>query len=258
MEGAVRVFAGEFSQSSLVVPSPDPGSPGWVVTPGGAWCRQMYVAGALTEISENADMIRCRVADPTGAFDVVCGGRNAQLAQILKTIPVPSFVAIQGTAQMYQRNGTSIVSVRPEQVLVIDRASRDQLLLITAEYSLRRLEGMRLAIREAGPGDDRMLRAARHYSLTPARILDLVSMAEGAIQGIRPQEPQSSPMQADVRPVVMDLIQSSGGPRGMAVEEIIETLATQGIRKEDVLAALESLITDDECYQPQKGYVKPL
>ena len=48
------------------------------------------------------------------------------------------------------------------------------------------------------------------------------------------------------------------GPRGIAVEDIIDTMALRGILKEDVLAALESLIHDDECYQPQKGYVKLL
>jgi hypothetical protein len=32
----------------------------------------------------------------------------------------------------------------------------------------------------------------------------------------------------------------------------------RAISREAVLAAIESLIVEDECYQPQKGFVKPL
>jgi uncharacterized protein len=262
MEGAARVFAGEFYQSALFVPPADPGTPGWVVTPGGAWCRQMFIAGALTEAVEGGDMLRCRLADPTGAFDVVAGGRNTVPAQTLRKIPVPSFVAISGSAQMYQKNGKLLLSVRPEHVQVIERDCRDQLLLITAEYTLRRLDGLRNAV--GGTCTDERIRRTIHYYATDlAKILDLVRMVEGAVQSVRPQvsppaEGQSTAGQPDVRGVVMELMQNAGGPRGIAVDEILETLSMKGVRKEDVLTALESLIHDDECYQPQKGYVKPL
>ncbi|MDD1686862.1 hypothetical protein [Methanoregula sp.] len=258
MEGAVRVFAGEFSRSSLFVPSPDPGTPGWVVTPGGAWCRQVYISGALTEITESGDMIRCRMADPTGAFDVVCNGRNAQLVLSLQKIPVPSFVAVQGTAQMYQRNGNCILSIRPETVQAIDRPYRDRLFLITAEYTLRRLELVHQAVTGTCT-DEQILRAARHYSPDIACIREMTGMVEGVVQGVRPQEPLAPPPgQEEMRQIVMELVQSTAGPRGIAVEELIDTLASKGMKKEDVLAAVESLIMDDECYQPQKGYVKLL
>lgn len=257
MEGASRVFAGEFAQSTLVVPSGDAGSPGWIVTPGGAWCRQMYIAGALTETAETGDLLRCRVADPTGAFDVVAGGRNAVLAQNFRKIPVPSFVAIGGNAQMYQKNGTRFLSVRPEHVQVIDRAGRDHLLLITAEYTLRRLEALHGAV--AGTcTDDRILRAAGHYAMTVPRILELAGMVEDAVLSVRPQEQASSKEQPDVRTLVVELMRDAAGPRGIAVEDILSAMELRGIRKDDVLSAIGSLVQDDECYQPQKGYVKLL
>jgi len=257
MEGSTRVFAGEFYQSTLVVPPAEPGTPGWVVTPGGAWCCRMYIAGALTETVEAGDLLRCRVADPTGAFDIVSGGRNAALTRVFRNIPVPSFVAITGYAQAYQKNGGVILSVRPEHVQVIDRACRDTLLLNTAEHSLWRLGQLRDAV-DGTCTDDRLLRTVSHYAVTLPKILELVHMVEGAVESVRPQGPQATGEQTDTRSVVMELMESAAGPRGIAVEEIIETLALRGIRKEDVLVALESLITDDECYQPQKGYVKPL
>lgn len=257
MEGAVRVFAGEFCQSTLVIPSADPGTPAAVVTPSGALCRRMYIAGALTELVETGDMLRCRIADPTGAFDVIAGGRNAVFARSLRKIPVPSFVTITGYAQRYQKNGKAVLSVRPEDIQAVDRACRDQILLVTAEYTLQRLEHLQGALEKTST-DDRVLQVIRHYAFSPAKILELVHLVEGVVQNIRPQEPQPPAGQTEVRAVVIDLMKDRAGPRGIAVEEIMETLAVRGIRKEEVLAALESLIVDDECYQPQKGYVKLL
>lgn len=258
MEGSVRVFAGEFSQSTLVIPSDDSGSPGWVVSPGGAFCRQIYLAGALTEVSESGGMLRCRVADPTGAFEIVSSGKNAPLVQAVENIPVPSFVAVSGSAQMYQKNSRYYRSVRMEQVMVIDRAMRDQILLTTAEYSLCRLEHLRSAL--AGEcTDEQMKKVISHYMPTVQSIGELARMVEGAVQSTRSQEPESPmPDIEGIRLAVCKFLQEVKGPRGISVEEILADLVLKGSRKEDVLSAIEALIVDDECYQPQKGYIKLL
>jgi len=256
MEGAARVFAGEFARSTLTEPSGDAGTPGWVVTPGGAYCRQVFVAGVLTEVGEAGEMLRCRIADPTGAFDVV-SWRPGAFNKSLQEIPIPSFVAVTGLAQMYQKNKHYTLTIRPEQVLPIDRATRDQLLLSTAEYTLRRLEEMRRAV--LGDSTDVQIgRAVRHYSVTLPMIRELLQMVEGAVQGIRPPEPAPAIDQAGLLNEVRELIKKAPGPHGIAVEEVISALAVNGIRNEDVLGALESLIVDDECYQPRKGFVRLL
>ena len=91
MEGAARVFAGDFSGSTLSVQADNEQSAAFVVTPCGIWCRVVYLSGAITEITETGDMLRCRLADPTGAFNLVIGGRNSPLAEQFRKIPVPSF-----------------------------------------------------------------------------------------------------------------------------------------------------------------------
>jgi hypothetical protein len=53
-------------------------------------------------------------------------------------------------------------------------------------------------------------------------------------------------------------MQEGSGPRGIAVEDVISRAEQKGIGREAVLSALDSLVRDDECYQPQKGFVKPL
>ena len=112
----------------------------WVVTPGGAWCRSLYLCGALTEVTEVTDVLFCRLADPTGAFDLVTGGRRGAVAEHSRAIPVPSFVAVTGIAQLYKKNGSWAVSVRPEYVRVIDKATRNRWIVTAADMTLARIE----------------------------------------------------------------------------------------------------------------------
>jgi len=256
MEGSARVFAGEFGSSTLSVQDDDPGNPAWVVTPGGAWCRSMFLSGALTEVSESGDMVHTRLADPTGAFDLVIGGRHTPLAETICTIPVPSFVTISGRAQMYVKKGIISVSVRPEHIRIVDRQVRDQWVLVTAKSTLARLNLINLAMLGSCT-DSRILTAIRHYSITREGIRKLALMIEGAVQTVR-SAPCEIPARPDIRMTVMELMAAGDTPGGVAVEEIIRLAMENCISREEVLAAIESLITDDECYQPRKGFVKPL
>jgi len=256
MEGAVRLFAGEFNQATLSIPGEDDKSAAWVVTPSGARFRQVFLAGALTEVNDDGDMVYARLADPTGGFDLACGGKLSPVAESIKTILLPSFISVSGRAQIWRKNDRIILSVRPEYVRQIDRATRDQWVLTTAQATLRRLESARAAIRGESPVEMLDI-AVRHYGLTPARLEELAAMAEGAVTGVKPAETGTAP-QPDARNLIMELLKTNGGPRGMAVQEIIDTLAGEGVFQDIVLKTVESLIVEDECYQPQKGYIRLL
>jgi hypothetical protein len=259
MEGAVRVFAGDFSGSTLSVQADDGQSAAWVVTPGAGWCRLVYLAGVITEVTEAGDMLRCRLADPTGAFNLVIGGRNSPLAEQFRKISIPSFVTVTGRAQLYHRNDAVDLTIRPVHVVVVDRSIRDQWTLATAEATLGRLEQVHLA-RQGRCMDDHILTAHRHYAHNTEQLQALADMIGSAVQSIKPPESTEpiAPIPSDVREQVMEIMKCSSSPRGIAIEEIISQAGKQGIVKAEVLSAIESLIVEDECYQPQKGFVKPL
>jgi hypothetical protein len=216
----------------------------------------MFLSGALTEVAERGDMVYTRIADPTGVFDLVIGGRNTALAETFRKLPVPSFVTVTGRAQMYLKKGEQVLSVRPDNVRVVDRQVRDQWVLATAKSTLERLHRMNLAL-QGRCADERILAAVRHYSITKTRLRELALMVESAVQTVRPPGSES-PAPPDVRTLVLDLITAESGPQGIAIEEIITMAAMRGVLQEAVLGAIESLIIDDECYQPRKGFVKPL
>lgn len=258
MEGAARVLAGEFARSTLTIADKGQDAPEWVVTPGGAWCRRMYLAGALTEVSSRGDLCCCRVADPTGVFDLTLGGRNGGLVQAIEEISIPSFVAVTGTARLFQKNGVVSLTVRPEEVRVIDRAERDRILITTAEYTLRRLDAFANVL--AGTiQDERTNVVIDHYAITAPDLLDLAAMVGEAVESIRPAPPAG--MANDLQQVcaqARDIIAQASGPRGIAIDDVIAILNRDGIPQETVLAALDTLVREDECYQPQKGYLRLL
>ncbi|MDD1685297.1 MAG: hypothetical protein LUQ19_05340 [Methanoregula sp.] len=256
MEGAVRLFAGEFNRSTLTVPDGDGKSAAWVVTPSGAYCRQVFLAGALVEAYEKGGMIHARVADPTGGFDLACGGEKASPAELVLKIPLPSFVSVSGRAQLFRSGGNTIVTVHPDYVQVIDRTIRDQWVITTAKATLARLCEMHAALNGACT-DSRVLCAFSHYSPAAGDLDGLADMVAGALKSVRTQQCVAA-AQADPREVVLEYIHATGDPCGVAVEAIIEMARAKAISENAVLAVIESLVMDDECYQPQKGYIKLL
>ena len=261
MEGASRVFGGEYECATLAVPARDPTSPAWIVTPGGAWCRLVFLAGALTEVTDNGDVIRCRLADPTGAFDLVISSRRSTVADTLLEIPVPAFVTVSGTAQSYQRNDALVVSVRPDHVQLADRKTRDAWILETAHQTIARLEQL-LAALNGTNSDERALVTIRHYALTKEHLADQVTMIERAVQCAAAAVPEAAggtdAAGGNAQGIVMEILRAENRPRGIAVEEVLKQAEARGVSSDLALAAIRALIEDDECYQPQKGYIRLL
>jgi hypothetical protein len=165
-------------------------------------------------------------------------------------------VTVTGRTQMYRKGDTPVISIRPDHIQGINRLVRDQWVLMTAEATLGRLEQLHGAMKGLCH-DDRTMVAFRHYAITTAQIEELASMVKNAIQSVRDPRTVINP-DVDIHGLVMEIIRENREPRGIAVEEVIEIAGLRGISQQAVLTAIETLIVDDECYQPQKGHVKPL
>jgi hypothetical protein len=157
---------------------------------------------------------------------------------------------------MYVKNERVELSIRPDHVQIVNRQVRDQWVLTTAKSTLGRIHEMDLALLGKHT-DERMLIPVRHYSLTKTRLKELVLMVEDAIKKVCLYESEA-PKQSDIRAMVIGFLDLGSGPRGIAVADIIEQAGKTGISQETVIATIETLILEDECYQPQKGFVKLL
>ena len=211
MEGAVRLFAGEFNQSTLTVPGEEDKSAAWVVSPSGGYCRQVFLAGALVEVQEQGDMLSARLADPTGGFDLVCGGNNTALVESIQKIPLPSFMSVSGQARLYWRVGKPVLTIRPERIQIIDRQTRDQWIITTARATVLRLKMMQEALKGTCT-DGRILQAYSHYSLTRKDLCELAELVAGALANIRPAQETGPVLQVNPREIIMEYIRTNSGP----------------------------------------------
>ena len=157
-EVAYRLFAAEYDDADLEhSESDEERAPNYVVTPTGARVNRLFAVGVLTQIESVAeDVLRARVADPTGAFVVYAGQYQPEAVAFLEDAEPPAFVAVTGKARTFRPDDADRVytSVRPESVTEVDRATRDRWVVRTAEHTLDRVATMAEALERPERGDD--------------------------------------------------------------------------------------------------------
>jgi RPA family protein len=146
-EVARRVFADELRSSNYSFRDGDDQyqyAPQYLLTPTGARCNRVFLAGTLTErddIGGDTEYWRGRVVDPTGSVLIYAGQYQPEAASILAGIEPPAFVAVVGKPSLYQtEDGNMIVSVRAEAIRTIDQQTRSLWIMDAAKRTLERLK----------------------------------------------------------------------------------------------------------------------
>ena len=84
----------------------------------------LFIIGVLTDvekISEEGELIRAHISDPTGVFTLYSGQYQKDVTDTLSKIEVPAFVAVIGKARTYSpEEGTIYVSIRPEKIMEVN------------------------------------------------------------------------------------------------------------------------------------------
>ena len=148
---AWRVFAGEFNDSNVEIKGEGEMTPSFVVTPLGAKVNRLFIIGVLTDvenISQEGDMIRAHISDPTGVFTLYSGQYQKEVTEAISNIDVPTFVAVIGKARTYSpEEGTLFVSIRPEKILEVSADIRDKWIFETCKNTKNRIEAVMEAMK---------------------------------------------------------------------------------------------------------------
>lgn len=216
-EVAWRIFAHEFNSSSLYNDEGDERAPNYIITPTGAKCNRLFIAGVVTEvenISQDNSLFRARVADPTGVFTIYAGQYQPEVAIFLSELEVPAYVVLAGKARKYEPGEGSILkSIRPEEINLADEELRDRWVLETAERTVERIENMEEAVRSGLSGDelkdllvkkgvndtlaDGTVRAIEHYDNLDKIMGELRTVIFNAVKTVAPGLPEKSPPAID-------------------------------------------------------------
>lgn len=151
---AARMFAAEVKATTVQVPKTtgDQYESQLYLTPTGAKAARVMVVGTATEIEDignDNSFYRMRVADPTGVHFVTAGQYQPEATKAIQSLEgkLPAFVAIVGKISVYtppnDENNTPLVSIRAEQVTVVDDIVRDIWLLETSKATLDRVSSLK-------------------------------------------------------------------------------------------------------------------
>ncbi len=147
-----RVFSKEFNSATLDISSSEERAPSYVVTPLGAKVNRVFVVGVITEAenigSEEAPMIRARIADPAGNYYLSAGQFQPESTIALRELEPPEFVAVVGKGKVYSpEDSVRLLSIRPEIIRKCDAALRDYWIFETCVSMKRRIEIMKEAVK---------------------------------------------------------------------------------------------------------------
>lgn len=282
-EVAKRVFAREFEACRELEKSArsdseaaDSKTPNLLISPLGLILNRVFVVGVVTEldnIGTQSEMWKARIVDPTGAFTVYAGQYQPEASIFFSTVQAPAFIALTGKARIYEPEpGSVFVSIRAEEVNVVDEEIRNRWIVDTAEQTVERLEvfsdaltsgycgeklreylmeksvsselaeGISIALeREHSPGEfAKILRASIRESL---KTLDLDSES-------------NTEAKTDQKEFVLELLREMGGSKGVDYATFMDAATSKGIPENIVEETIRSLLAGGQCYEPKIGIIR--
>ena len=286
-EIAWRVFADEFNDATLEIKGSREKEPSYVITPLGAKINRVFIVGVLTDvenISEEGELVRAHISDPTGVFTLYSGRYQPEVTKKLSEIDVPAFVALTGKSRTFEpEKGVMYVSIRPETVSEVDEKTRNLHILETCKHTLERIEAMREALQLSQPNVydlqklgyhkdlcDGMINAVKHYrNVDLQKYIEMVSEAlnylipleeeipEVEKVEIKEKEEDEKTVPDDIENMILEIIknlenENDGAPWDMIIERCNEA----GIDKDLAEEALTSLMDKGIVFEPTLGIIK--
>ena len=170
-EPAWRIFAGEYNDSTVEIKGSGEKTPSYVITPLGCKVNRLFSIGVLTDVenvTEEGELVRAHISDPTGVFTLYSGRQYQQDAtDQLLSIEVPAFVAVIGKSRTYEpEEGVLYVSIRPEMVREVNAEARDRWIIETCIQTKERIEAILEAMKMNQPNENdlRKLGYSRYLS----------------------------------------------------------------------------------------------
>lgn len=256
MEGAGRIFAGEYSGARYARADLAGESPA-LITPGGMVCRLLFVAGTLTEKAiPGGETVYARVADPTGVFEIRKIRPDAGLKAALSSIEIPSFVTVLGYARITTNDEEPVPYLDLVDLREVDRTTRDTWIIRTSELTTDRLSLITEAI-ESGKGNPEVLCAVAQFHASTASVGMLAKMVSRGLEQVAVRSLPGGEG-AEIRERVLSIIRDSAGKSGLPLDQLIMLGGNAGIPEKMVRDAVRLLLEEDECYQPARDVYKPL
>jgi len=247
-----------------------------LISPIGFILNRVFVVGVLTEldnIGTQSEIWKARIVDPTGAFTVYAGQYQPEASIFFSTVQVPTFIALTGKARIYEPEpGSVFVSIRAEDVNVVDEEIRNRWVVDTAEQTVERLETFFDALASGYKGE-----TLREYLLekeisselaegifivlererAPQEFAKLLqtSVKEG-FKALNFDSEETEGAKTDQKEFVLELLREMGGNKGVDYATFVNTAVSRGIPENVVEEVIRSLLAGGQCYEPRIGMIR--
>lgn len=289
---AARLFAAELKATTVEVPKKggDQYESQLYLTQTGAKAARVMVVGTATEIEDigtDNNFYRMRVSDPTGVHFVTAGQYQPEAAKAMQELiqRLPMFVAVIGKVSLYNNGeNTTLVSIRAEQVAIVDENIRDTWLLETAKATLDRLSALK-----ANPVLEQEVAAAyptrdNYKELVKKVITEMKSTPVGgasqpaatqapeatapvatapetlasATPPLQKQAAQADPSEEDLKKFIeQKLISMNNGGKGVKIGHLAQQGKSAGISSIKLEELIDTLKHEGRIYEPKNGILMP-
>ncbi len=273
---AARLFAAEIKNTTIQVPkkSSDQYESQLYLTPTGAKTARIMFVGTATEIEDigtDSSFFRMRVSDPTGVAFVTAGQYQPEAARLIQELmnKVPAFVAVIGKLSMYTNEGTTLVSIRAEQIAIVDENVRNTWLLETAKATFDRIAALKACsdleqeVAAAYPTKDDYKELVRKVLMDMKNAPSMNPQAAPSAQKPASMEkpPASDPekpvSEEDMKNFVEQKIISMNTGKGVKIETLSNPCKGAGMKVTQLETAIQGLMNEGRIYEPRLGVVMP-
>ena len=270
-EQAWRLFAGEYNETTCKVEGEGEKDPSYLVTPLGAKVNRLYVVGVLTnveDLSNEGDMLRAHVSDPTGVFALYVGQYQPEILDYLSHMDTPSYVALVGKSRTYEpEEGTIYVSVRPEAIREVDASLRNYWILETCRHTKKRIEAIAEVGNMTSPSAHELRRLGYDIALAEGVIASLshygkiniesyYALIKEALNSLKTEDINPTSQTQEIDDQIISLIAKNEGDEGIPWEKLVKKGIEEKFDKESLEKTLESLLEKGLIYEPQLGKLK--
>jgi RPA family protein len=289
---AARLFAAELKATTVEVPKKggDQYESQLYLTQTGAKAARVMVVGTATEIEDigtDNNFYRMRVSDPTGVHFVTAGQYQPEAAKVMQELieRLPAFVAVIGKVSLYNNGeNTTLVSIRAEQVAIVDENVRDTWLLETAKATLDRLSALKanpvleqevvaayptrenykeivkkvITEMKSTPVGGASQPAATQAPAATATVATAPEALASATPPVQKRAAQADPSEEDLKKFIeQKLISMNNGGKGVKIGHLAHQGKGAGIssiKLEELIAALKH---EGRIYEPKNGVLMP-
>lgn len=289
-EVAWRVFASEFTSSTLEIKGEGEKAPSYVVTPLGAMVNRIFIVGLITDLQNNGTeqepYWRALLSDGLSKYYLYAGKYNPEATVMLAKLQPPAYVAVVGKSRTYSpEEGKLFVSIRPEKIVTVDESVKDNWVLDAARSTLRRIDCMEEVAQMETPTVEALVKlgynqalaegvvkAVSHYGEVDLNryrgmVMEAVELLIPDLSGeiplfmdaptAGPEEIEDEEDEGDKEELILKLIDKlDTNKKGAPLSELTKEAAKVGIGETELEEINNSLLDKGLIYEPTIGKMK--